>query len=330
MRSCSRRAGRRRTPPARASSRSSRRSAARGPPRARCRRPAFPTTWHRVTGFSNWTSRTRSSASTTSARTASRGTGSSHSRSARNQRRRSSYGTAAFAGEVDGSTKSAGRAERAPLRAELGPLVEETAVRLLADERDRAGSSSTATRSSRSAIEVAASQVARAGCRPRRRVRDAEAELEQRELLLRVEEARREAGVVQQPPEVVARVREVRGGRGGDAPRVDPAEDAGETGREDVRDGGLRSACGHAAYSVARLCVHVAVQTHELGSGGAGLLVGRRLLAAAALSRCGTRCVTRPRPRVGAGVEALLEQLPEVLAGTRRALRAAGREPHHA
>ena len=48
----------------------------------------------------------------------SRGTGSSQSWSARNQRSRSAYGTAAFAGEVDGRTKSAVVAER---RAVCGP-----------------------------------------------------------------------------------------------------------------------------------------------------------------------------------------------------------------
>src|SRR5207302_1584256 len=79
---------------------------------------------------------------------------------------------------------------------------------------------------------------------------NADAELEQGKLLLRIEQPRREAGVVQQAPEVVARVREVRGRGGGDAPRVDPAEDAGQPRGEDVGDG---ARCfGHAAYSVAR------------------------------------------------------------------------------
>src|SRR5262249_14430187 len=83
-------------------------------------------------------------------------------------------------------------------------------------------------------------------------IRQAVTELEQAELLGGQIEARREAGVVQQPPEVVARVGEVRGGRRGHAPRVDPAEDAVEVGREDVGDvAGARGECGHAAYSVA-------------------------------------------------------------------------------
>ena len=53
-----------------------------------------------------------------------------------------------------------------------------------------------------------------------------------------LEQARREAGRVQQPPEVVAGVREVgvRGVR--EAAGVDAAEDDGEPRREDVRDGG--------------------------------------------------------------------------------------------
>ena len=99
-------------------------------------------------------------------------------------------------------------------------------------------------------VEVAAPQVARAGRRPVRGVRDADAELEQGELLLRVVEPRREAAVVQKPPEVVARIREMRGGRGRDAARVDAAEDAAQVGGEDVRD--VRAAwAGHAACSVA-------------------------------------------------------------------------------
>ena len=57
-----------------------------------------------VSGFSYRTSRTRSSSSTITARTAHRFCGCSHSYSDRNQRSRSSYGTAAFAGDVDGST----------------------------------------------------------------------------------------------------------------------------------------------------------------------------------------------------------------------------------
>ena len=147
----------------------------------------------------------------------------------------------------------AGR-QRAQLRAEVGPLVEEPAVGLLADERDRARGQLPREPLEARPVEVAAAQVARAGRRARGGVRDAEAELEQAELLLRVVQARREAGVVQQPPEVVARVGEVRGGRRRDAAGVDPAEDAREPGPEDVRDraGFASSAVGHAACSAAR------------------------------------------------------------------------------
>ena len=48
---------------------------------------------------------------------------------------------------------------------------------------------------------------------------------EQFELLRRRNRPQREAGLVQQPPEVVARVREVRLRRGRDPARIDPAEE---------------------------------------------------------------------------------------------------------
>ena len=54
-------------------------------------------------------------------------------------------------------------------------------------------------------------------------------------LLLRVEQPRREAGLMEQTPEVVAGIREVGAGRRGHATRVDPAENDVEAGREDVR-----------------------------------------------------------------------------------------------
>ena len=86
------------------------------------------------------------------------------------------------------------------------------AVRLLADERDprRAERRARAFEPLRRAGEVGAAEVARAGRRPRRRVRRADPVLEQLELLRGLELPRREAGRVQQPPEVVARIREVR------------------------------------------------------------------------------------------------------------------------
>ena len=115
-----------------------------------------------------------------------------------NHRSRSAYGTAAFAGDVDGSTKSPVRPIDALLRAELGPLVPEPAVRLLADERDRARRYGLDPRLELGLVEVAASQVARPGRRAVGGVRQPVAELGQFVLLLRVVEARREAGVVQQ------------------------------------------------------------------------------------------------------------------------------------
>ena len=142
------------------------------------------------------------------------------------------------------------RRQRPDLRAELGPVAERAAVGLLADERDCARPQLARHLLEAGRVEVAAPQVARAGRRPVRGVRDADAELEQGELLLRVVEPRREAAVVQKPPEVVARIREMRGGRGRDAARVDAAEDAAQVGGEDVRD--VRAAwAGHAACSVA-------------------------------------------------------------------------------
>ena len=60
------------------------------------------------------------------------------SRNAWNQRNRSDQGTAAFAGEVEGSTKSAVSREATLLQAELGALAERASVGLLADEADRA------------------------------------------------------------------------------------------------------------------------------------------------------------------------------------------------
>ena len=62
--------------------------------------------------------------------------------------------------------------------------------------------------------------------------------VEQGELLRRVVEAGREAARVEEPPEVVARVREVCGGCIGEAAGVDAAEDDGEPRSEHIRDGG--------------------------------------------------------------------------------------------
>ena len=94
-------------------------------------------------GNSKRTSRIRSSGSITTARAAGRIRSSLTARescSALNQRNRSSQGTAAFAGEVDGSTKSAVSPSAPLLQAVRRPLAERAPVGLLADECDHAGS----------------------------------------------------------------------------------------------------------------------------------------------------------------------------------------------
>ena len=147
--------------------------------------------------------------------------------SALNQRSRSSQGTAAFAGEVDGSTKSAVSPSRRSCRPCSGRSRNGAAVRLLADERDHAGPqlARELLEPLGAAREVAGAQVARAGRRPVGGVRDADPERQQVELLRRIEEARREPGRVEQAPEVVARVREVGVRRVREAAGIDAAED---------------------------------------------------------------------------------------------------------
>ena len=140
-------------------------------------------------------------------------------------------------GRGRGQDVESGRAERPHLRPELGALAEGAAVGLLADERDRARPKLLGDLREPRPVEVAAPKVARAGRRAVGGVRDAVAERQQIELLGRVVEPRREPAVVEQAPEVVARVREVRVRGVGEAPGVDPAEDAPEAGREDVWDG---------------------------------------------------------------------------------------------
>jgi hypothetical protein len=89
------------------------------------------------------------------------------------------------------------------------------------------------------AREVGAAQVAR----PRRRadggVRGADAVVEQLELLARLEQPRGQPGVVEEAPEVVARVGEVRMCGGRHPAGVDAAEDDVEPGREHVRNRAL-------------------------------------------------------------------------------------------
>src|SRR5207302_3342918 len=89
-------------------------------------------------------------------------------------------------------------------------------------------------------------------------VRDADSVAQQLELLGWREQLVREAGRMEQPPEVVARIGEVRAGGGGDASGIDPAEDDPETGPQDIRDRrlrllrALRAAPGHARRGTPR------------------------------------------------------------------------------
>src|SRR5439155_668202 len=110
--------------------------------------------------------------------------------------------------EVDAGEKASESrfVERPSLHAELGTLAEGTAVRLLADEREPRGAqlAGDALEPLRRAGEVGASQVTRAGRRAVRGVRHADPLVEQRELLLRLVEARGQFGRVEEPPEVVA------------------------------------------------------------------------------------------------------------------------------
>ena len=252
----------------------------------------------------------------TSARTASRSTGSSHvaeraepaQAARRTERRRSpATSTGARRARCDRSTRtcgpSSGRSFQRPRYASLPTNA--TARGATASMR---ASNSTRSKSPRR-------RSPEPGRRPVGGVRQPVAELRQRVLLLRVVEPRREAGVVQQPPEVVARVREVRRRGRRDASRVDPAEDAGETWGEDVGDG-ARSSC-HAADSVARAastspCRPTSSAAARPGggawsSGGAG-----------ATSRSGRRASCGLHPAL---VEALLEQHAQVLAADRRPCR---------
>src|SRR5207302_3169527 len=104
--------------------------------------------------------------------------------------------------------------DRPLLRPELRALAERTAVGLLADERDRPRPElePEGLEPLGRALEVAAAKISRSRRRAQSRVRDPVAVVEELELLLRRELSRREPGVVEQAPEVVARIREVRAG----------------------------------------------------------------------------------------------------------------------
>ena len=122
--------------------------------------------------------------------------------------------------------------------AELRPLVERAAVGLLADEADptRVQLLCDPLEALRSAREVRAPQIARPGGRAVGGVRDADAVLQQLELLRGIVEPGREVRRMQQPPKVVARIREMRLGGRRDTAGIDPAEDDVEARRQDIRD----------------------------------------------------------------------------------------------
>ncbi len=124
----------------------------------------------------------------------------------------------------------------------LGPLAKRPPVGLLADECDRSRSQLTRKRLEPVGTprEVRGAEIARAGRRAVRRVRDADPERQEVELLDRIEESGGETGGMKQSPEVVARVRKVRLGRVGEAARVDSAKDDAQTRRKNVRDRGGR------------------------------------------------------------------------------------------
>ena len=100
-------------------------------------------------------------------------------------------GTAAFAGEVDGQDEERRVVPSvAQLRPELGRARRRRRGRPPCRRRRSRAAGARARRcSSRAGVEVAAAEVARARRRPVGGVRDAEAELEQLELLRRVEQA---------------------------------------------------------------------------------------------------------------------------------------------
>ena len=166
------------------------------------------------------------------------------SRRARNQRSRSFHETAAFAGDVDGRTKSSVSLEHALLQAVLGSLAEHTLVGGLSDEADGTRPKLCRDRLEplAGAFEVGGAEVSRAAGRPARRVRQPHSELEKPPVLARLEETGREAGSVEQAPEVVPRVRERRPRGCAHPARVDSAEDDSHPRREDIRDGRLGQA----------------------------------------------------------------------------------------
>src|SRR6185503_11102747 len=141
-----------------------------------------------------------------------------------------------------GQDEEARGAQTAFLQAVLGPLPEHAFVRRLADERDDLGPEllGQALEPLGRPCEVAAPQVAASFGRAVGGVREPEAKLEHLPLLLRYEKPGREVRVGEEPPEVVAGVREMRRSGGRAEPWVDPAEDDAQAGSQDVRDQGRK------------------------------------------------------------------------------------------
>jgi hypothetical protein len=144
-------------------------------------------------------------------------------------------------------------AECSSLGAELRTLTKDALVRRLPDERDDLRRQRRGKLAEPLACpdEVGRAEVAGASRRPPRGVREADSEREELELLMRLERSGCEPGGMQQPPEVVPRVREVGTGGGARPARVDPAEDDPEIGPEDVGNG-RRSQAASASRSSRR------------------------------------------------------------------------------
>src|SRR5256714_10259385 len=127
-------------------------------------------------------------------------------------------------------------------------MPEAAGYRLLADEAEprRSELAGDPLEALGRARKVAAKQVTRAGCRPVGGVRHADSLLEQEELLFGRVETGRQLSRVEQAPEVVARVREMRARLGRHATRVDADEDDPEIRSEDVGHvAGRRVPSGH-------------------------------------------------------------------------------------
>ena len=164
----------------------------------------------------------------------------SHSRSSRNQRNRSAYRT-----KPRSPARSTG-ARTGPCRRAAAVANPARAARRTPRRRASLPTNAIARRrSSPAGVEpLAAPDLAPRGGRPThassvRRVREAEAVLEEQALLGRRQQPRREARLVEESPEIVAGVREVRTRGSRDAAQLIPQKIGGEAGREHVRNGAL-------------------------------------------------------------------------------------------